>query len=92
MIKENEIKVMKFPKAPKGKLKMPVYLIHNIDNYNFFIYREITKEESRDKKEYELLHHKDSIYLMIANTPSEENAMLAIKSYWQAILQLERIV
>lgn len=64
-------------------------MIHNIDKWNFLIFREITREESKEREEHELLHYEDSIYLYITNTPSEENAKLAIESYWRAIVELE---
>lgn len=43
------------------------------------------------RNNYELLYHQNKVFLLIGNAPSEEKAMLAIDSYWDAILQLEQV-
>jgi len=93
-MQEGEKIICKCPRGIINSLRMfevPNYLIFKIEEYIYFVYREVTEEETMNRNNYELLYHQNKMFLLIGNAPSEEKAMLAIESYWDAILQLEQV-
>lgn len=88
-LEENKIKIIEYPKIIKGNMKIPNYLIHNVDNYSYVVFKEISKKEKYDQNHDELLYHDNKIYSMIVDTPSESKAMLAIERYWESHIQSE---
>lgn len=67
----------------------PCYLINKIEDYVYFIYKEITREEKNNKKIYEVLHHKNQVFLLVGHTSSKEKAIVFIQGYKEDVLQLD---
>jgi hypothetical protein len=91
-MKEDDKTVVTYPKNINSDITVPDYLIYKIEDHIYFIYREISKEETRNRKEYELLEHDNKHYLLLGSASSERKSMLAIESYWKAIEQLEKVI
>lgn len=94
MLRESEIKEMIVTIELKQNIEFEFlsYLIQNIDDYNFVIHRGLEENEIKYYKNKEIYEYQGKHYLhCISNCPSEENAELAIKSYWKAIKQLKTI-
>ncbi|MGE7869341.1 hypothetical protein ACQKNO_24800 [Bacillus paramycoides] len=73
------------------EIKPSNYLIQNADGYNFLLYREIKQTEVEWFKEEKLFIYEGKMYVRLANLLNEENAMIAIKSYWRAIKELNSL-
>lgn len=83
------------------KIKPPNYLIDHLGGNNFLLRRELSSEEVESMKEenlydeafekYHLRKYKEKDYIWLTNFPTEEDAMIAIKSYWRAIKELNSI-
>jgi len=79
------------PDHLKGQLKPPNYLIEKIDEKEYLIHREISSSEIDEYNEYSLLEYDEEMYLMgIVCTESEQEAEMAIHSYWKAVYQLNQ--
>ncbi|PGZ34553.1 hypothetical protein COE50_06060 [Bacillus anthracis] len=74
-----------------GKLKALNYMLQNVDEHNFLLFREVPTTEVEWFKEEKLIAYEDVTYVMLANLPSEEHAMVAIESYWRAIKEINSI-
>ncbi|UYX55940.1 hypothetical protein M3Y14_32435 (plasmid) [Bacillus thuringiensis] len=80
------------------KVKPSNYLIDHLGGNNFLLRRELSSEEVESMKEenayddafakYHLRKYKEKDYIWLTNFPTEEDAMVAIKSYWRAIKEL----
>ncbi|MCR6856577.1 hypothetical protein P5G86_24285 [Paenibacillus jamilae] len=83
------------------KIKPPNYLINHLGGNNFLLLRELSSEEVESMKEensydeafanYDVIKYKEKDYIWLTNFPTEEDAMLAIKSYWRAIKELNQL-
>lgn len=83
-----------FPQNSKltGDLKPGIYLIEKLDDYNFLIHREIQESEEVYLIGTEKFEYKGKTYLFgVANCPTEEEAIIAIQSYWSAINGLNNL-
>jgi len=73
------------------RLKLSNYLIQKIDSYNFLIHRELQKDEYGIIERDRIFEYQGKKYLWcISNFSTEEEAEIAIKSYWTAIKQLNK--
>jgi hypothetical protein len=83
------------------KVKPSNYLIDHIGGNNFLLWRELSSEEIESMKEkdsydeafvnYDLRKYKEKDYIWLTNLPTEEDAMVAIKSYWRATKELNQL-
>lgn len=74
-----------------GKLKALNYMIKNVSEYNFLLFREVPAMEVEWFKEEKLITYKNETYVMLANVTSEEDALVVIESYWKAIKELNSL-
>lgn len=74
-----------------GKLKALNYMIKNVSEHSFLLFREVPAREVEWFKEEKLITYKNETYVMLANVPSEEHALVAIESYWKAIKELNSL-
>ncbi|TKI79836.1 hypothetical protein FC701_30420 [Bacillus mycoides] len=83
------------------KVKPSNYLIDHIGGNNFLLWRELSIDEIESMKEkgtydeaftkHDLRKYEEKDYVWLANLPTEEDAMAAIKSYWRAINELNQL-
>ncbi|HFU7090087.1 TPA: hypothetical protein ACGN8S_005241 [Bacillus cereus] len=74
-----------------GKLKALNYMIQNVGEHNFMLFREVQATEVEWFKEEKLITYEEETYVMLANLPSEGHAMEVIESYWGAIKELNSL-
>ncbi|AUB67269.1 hypothetical protein CSW12_31055 (plasmid) [Bacillus cereus] len=68
------------------KIKPANYMIQDVGE-NFLLYRELNEEEPSQSEEMQS-RYEGKRYVFLYNFPSEEEALQAIHSYWDAIKQL----
>ncbi len=68
------------------KIKPANYMIQDVGE-NFLLHRELSEDESSQSKEMQS-RYEGKRYVFLYNFPSEEEALQAIHSYWNAIKQL----
>lgn len=83
------------------KIKPPNYLIDHRGGNNYYLWRELSSNEIESMKEkgtydeaftrYDIRKYEEKEYVWLANLPTEEDAMSAIKSYWRAIKELSQL-
>lgn len=68
------------------KIKPANYMIQDVGE-NFLLHRELSEDESSQSQEMQS-RYEGKRYVFLYNFPSEEEALQAIHSYWDAIKQL----
>ncbi len=68
------------------KIKPANYMIQDVGE-NFLLHRELSEDESSQSQEMQS-RYEGKRYVFLYNFPSEEEALQAIHSYWNAIKQL----
>ncbi|WNC17918.1 hypothetical protein [Brevibacillus brevis] len=92
MLKENEMRILEAPSEifVSDDIKPNKYIIQNIDNCHFVIHRELSENEMEQTLPNHMLfdYEGKSWLAVIATFGSEEEAEIAVHSYWNAIKQL----
>lgn len=94
MLKRTEIRRMTPPDdiANNASIKPCRYLIQNVDHYNFLIHKELNVDQQRSHESSTTFEYKGGVYLFaIANLPTEEQAVIAVYTYWRATDSLNRM-
>ncbi|MDR5021427.1 hypothetical protein FOL75_05010 [Bacillus thuringiensis] len=72
------------------KIKLLSYLIHNVNDSDFLLHREIGKDEVEHQKNENTFQYGGKTFLPLRNCSSEEEAIGFIHLYWNEIKQLNK--